>query len=372
MIIVADLLPLFDRSSGGLRLKTIIDMMGEAGWTMVFGSHAGLDSQPGILNSQTGRSRYEEALRRSGVTRVLYGAGEIEKHIGAAGPKITLAFLSTPYVAKCFIHIFRSLCPGTRVIYDMVDFHSVRIAREAATTNNPNLDNLSEKYRVLETECAAAADITLAVTEEEKTYLQGLVPGAVVRVLPNVFEVPSQGPGPIDRTGLLFVGNFWHRPNSDAARWFVSTILPGLRREIPDIVFRIAGANPGSEVLELALEPGVEVLGFVEDLAPLFKSHRLFVAPLRYGAGMKGKVGQSLIHGLPVVSTPVGAEGMGLIDGVHLLTAGDAQSFTAQVIRLLRDDELWESLSTAGREHIRARYSIEAVRDKLGAVLGYE
>ncbi len=370
MLIVADFLPLFDQASGGLRLKTLIDMIGEAGWTMVFGSFAGLDAQPGVLAASQGRARYEEPLRRAGVTRILYGADEIDAYLAASGPRLACAFLSFPKIAARFLPVVRSRCPNARVIYDMVDFHSVRLAREAALSADPTIREQAEEYRDIETACAAAADITLAVTEDEKSALLELVPDAAVAVLPNVFEVPTaEPPGPSDRAGLFFVGGFWHKPNSDAVRWFVLNIFPRLRLEMPDLTFSIAGSNAGNEVLALAQEPGVEVLGFVEDLTPLYQKHRVFVAPLRYGAGMKGKVGQSLAYGLPVVATPIGAEGMGLKDGVHLLVADDESAFAAQVLRLLRNDELWVRLSTAGREHILDRYSIEAVRSQLGAIL---
>jgi hypothetical protein len=371
LLIVADLLPLFDQASGGLRLKTLIDMMGVAGWSMIFASYAGLDAQPGVLASAQGRARYETALRQAGVKQILYGADEIDAYIAASGQSLTWAFLSFPAIAARFLPVVRSHCPETRVIYDMVDFHSVRLAREAQLNNDPKIREEAIRFQAIETACAAAADVTLAVTEDERSALLTLVPDAVVEVLPNVFEIPTDAPaGPENRAGLFFVGGFWHKPNSDAVRWFVKDIFPRLRREIPELVFSIAGANAGDEVLALAREPGVEVLGFVEDLEPLYRRHRVFVAPLRYGAGMKGKVGQSLAYGLPVVATSIGAEGMGLQNDLHLLVADDEDAFAAQILRLLKDNELWARLSTNGREHLRKRYSVEAVRDHMGAILG--
>lgn len=371
LLIVADLLPLFDQASGGLRLKTLIDMMGTAGWSMAFGSYAGLDAQPGILATAQGRARYEATLRNAGVMQFLYGTEEIDDFVAATGPRLKWAFLSFPTIAARFLPVIRSHCAETRVIYDMVDFHSVRLAREAQLTNDPAVRKEAERLQNIETACAMAADVTLAVTEDEKSALLALVPDAVVEVLPNIFEIPpTESTDPNTRTGLFFVGGFWHKPNSDAVRWFVKSIFPRLRREIPDLIFTIAGSNPGDEVLALAREPGVEVLGFVEDLAPLYHSRRVFVAPLRYGAGMKGKVGQSLAYGLPVVATSIGAEGMNLESGIHLLVADDEESFAAHIMTLLRDNELWSTLSAAGREHIRSRYSVDVVRDHLGVILG--
>ena len=211
----------------------------------------------------------------------------------------------------------------------------------------------------------------MAVTLEEKGALLDLVPDAVVEVVPNVFDVPGHAvPGPEQRSGLLFVGGFWHTPNGDAAIWFVEQVWPIVRREAPDQRLSIVGSNPTDEVLALNASPGVDVLGYVPDLAPLFDRHRLSIAPLRFGAGMKGKVGQSLIHGLPVVATTIGAEGMGLQHAEHILVADEEEAFAAHVLRLLRDDELWRRLSASGRALIASTLSRDVVRHRLEAILG--
>jgi glycosyltransferase involved in cell wall biosynthesis len=111
------------------------------------------------------------------------------------------------------------------------------------------------------------------------------------------------------------------------------------------------------------------VLGYVPELSPYLDNSRVFVAPLRFGAGMKGKVGQSLAHGLPVVATPVGAEGMQLEDGVHLLVAETPEVFAEQVLRLLRDDDLWTALQREGRTLIQETLSEDVIREQLDGVL---
>ena len=371
IIVVADIPPLFDMHSGGLRLKTLIDMMGQAGWCITFGSLVDRECLPGVLANPEGRGRYEDALRSAGVTRFCYGTGEIDEFLVEAGRHLDWAFLSFPHVAVDLMPLVRSRCPTTRIAFDMVDFHGLRLAREAALRNDLDLLAEADRQRDREIACARATDITLAVTMEEKAALLELVPEAAVEVLPNVFEVPRQmPPGPEERDGLLFVGGFWHRPNGDAVMWFIERIWPMILRELPDLQFCIAGANPTDEVLALNERSGVEVVGYVPDLTPLFDRHRVFVAPLRYGAGMKGKVGQSLSHGLPVVTTTIGAEGMGLQDGAHLLIADEEDAFAGQVLRLLRDDELWSRLSAGGRAHIERTLSVDVVRQQLEMVLG--
>ena len=371
MLVAADILPLFDQSSGGLRLKTLMELMGEAGWTMAFASLDGLGNQASVLKTEEGLARYEGALRAIGVQWFFYGIEQITGFLAETGRDLSQAFLSFPHVAAELMPLVRRYCPAARIAYDMVDFHGLRLAREARLTNDAALLAKAERQRAIEIGCARNADITIAVTDEERAAILEIAPEVVVETLPNVFRVSAKPvPGPEGRNGLLFVGGFWHSPNGDAMHWFVDRILPLIQREVPYVVLRIVGANPENDVLALGTRPGVEVLGFVPDLAPVFASSRVFVAPLRYGAGMKGKIGQSLVQGLPVVTTAIGTEGMALQDGVHVLVAETEAEFAARVLQLMRQDELWRRLAATGRAHIEATLSADAVRRQLEAILG--
>jgi glycosyltransferase involved in cell wall biosynthesis len=366
-VLIADHFPpLYDQHSGGLRLKTLIDIIGEQGWPMAFASRFTKSTLPGVLSTEAGRARYETALRTAGVSRFAYGIDGVDAMIAELGSNLRYAFLSFPHVAHDFIPCVRCHCPTAKVIYDMVDFHAIRMAREAASTHDANLLAKAEDIKAIEVAAARAADITIAVSNDEKSAMLDLVPSAVVQVLPNVFRIPTTHPLGVDkRSDLFFVGGFWHRPNGDAVTWFVEKIWPQIRSQMPECRFRIAGSNPGEEVLSLAKVPGVEVLGFVPDLTPLFDSARVFIAPLRYGAGVKGKVGQSLVHGLPVVTTSIGAEGMNLRDGEHALIEDDPDSFAGEVVRLLRDDALWTRLQAQGRAFAQSNFSVESIREKV-------
>jgi hypothetical protein len=366
-VLIADYFPpLYDQHSGGLRLKTLIDIIGAQGWPMAFASRSTKSALPGVLSTEAGRAPYETALRTAGVKRFAYGINEVDAMMAELGTNLRYAFLSFPDVAHDFIPCVRYHCPAAKVIYDMVDFHAVRMAREAAFKQDANLLAKAEDMKAIEVTAARAADITIAVSDDEKSAMLDLVPSAVVRVLPNIFMMPTTIPPGIDKRGdLFFVGGFWHQPNGDAVTWFVEKIWPQIRNQIPECRFRIAGSNPGEEVLALAKVPGVEVLGFVPDLTPLFDSARVFIAPLRYGAGVKGKVGQSLVYGLPVVTTSIGAEGMNLLDGEHALIADDPDSFASEVVRLLRDDALWARLQAQGRAFAQSNFSVESIREKV-------
>jgi glycosyltransferase involved in cell wall biosynthesis len=204
----------------------------------------------------------------------------------------------------------------------------------------------------------------LAITAQEQATLRAELPAARVAVVPNIHAAVASVAPLAGRKDLFFIGGFEHQPNVDAVQWFVSEILPAVRRELPEVAFRVVGSRPTDEVKKLG-SPGVQVAGFVADPEPFFARSRVFVSPLRYGAGMKGKIGQAMAFGLPVVTTSVGAEGMRLADGETALVADDPASFAAAVVRLYRDDQLWRRLSENGRSHIERHFSGQAVRGLL-------
>ncbi len=370
ILVVADFLPLFDQSAGGLRLRTLIQIMGRAGWHIRFGSLFAREDLPGALSDVAGRERYEAALRGDGVRAFLYGLPEIDRWLAAEGRELDWAFLSFPAVAVELLPLVRCRCPLAKVAYDMVDFHALRMERAAAVHGDHELAALAVRQRAVELSCVDASDVTVAVTDEERAAVLALAPKATVKVLPCVFDLPS-GPSVAlrSRKDLLFVGGFWHEPNADAVTWFVRHIWPLVRARVPDAVFRIVGPNAGADVVALGQTPGVDVVGFVADLAATFDRHRVFVAPLRFGAGMKGKVAQSLSFGLPVVGTAVAAEGMGLVDGRSILVADEPVAFADHVVRLMREDELWTSLAASGRAVIRDGFSVDVARKHLLALL---
>ena len=174
-------------------------------------------------------------------------------------------------------------------------------------------------------------------------------------------------PGELGRAGQLFIGNFDHAPNVDAIEWFASDVIPLLPAG-PDAPLTAVGERP-SGALENLSDHLVAFPGHVADVTPYFDRGTVFVAPLRFGAGMKGKIGMAMTLGLPVVTTSVGAEGMGLIDGVHALIADGADDFAAAVVLLQKDDELWAALSSNARAAAAERWSPLAMRGRLEALV---
>jgi glycosyltransferase involved in cell wall biosynthesis len=225
------------------------------------------------------------------------------------------------------------------------------------------------ELRDVETALVKAADATLVVSESEQQLLAEMLPGAPVFLLPNVHEVREDVPGPKGREGLLFVGNFQHDPNVDAARFLATEIMPRVRRELPDVWLTIVGQPANSGIGALAGE-GVRVTGWVPDVEPYLRSAKVLAGALRFGAGTSGKLGESMAAGLPGVTSSMIAEAMGLRDGIEALIADDADAFAAAIVRLYRDYDLWRAVSEAGREYVRRELSGERAAERLAAIFG--
>jgi glycosyltransferase involved in cell wall biosynthesis len=177
-------------------------------------------------------------------------------------------------------------------------------------------------------------------------------------------DVPPFGP----RRNILFIGGFRHPPNEDAVIYFVEEVLPLVRSELPGVQFLIVGSHVPPSILKLA-SADVIVLGYVQDVEPIFDSCRVSVAPIRYGAGVKGKVTQSLAWGLPAVATPVAVEGSQMVDGAHLMIASDPASFARRVVEVYENEELWTRLSVDGRRQVEACLSYDSIRTAVDTML---
>ena len=190
-------------------------------------------------------------------------------------------------------------------------------------------------------------------------------------VIPNIHVVSEEREiSSEERAGLIFIGHYLHDPNADAVEYFVRDILPLVKLRIPEVKFLMLGSAMTEEVKRLA-DNSVEAIGYVPDVTPYFRKSRVFVAPLRFGAGMKGKIGQSMSLGLPVVTTSIGAEGMGLVNEEHVLIADGASEFAEAVVRLYTDDDLWKTIALQGRDLMQRDFSPAVVQRQIEALLAF-
>jgi GT2 family glycosyltransferase len=367
VLIVDHRVPMWDRDAGSLRMLHIMQALLAAGARVTFMPDNLAPVEP-----------YTRQLQRMGV-EVLYGHLHVNAELDTIGPGLDMAILSRPHTTSRWLDIVREFAPSAVVAYDTVDLHWLREARRSSIgsvagqleTSNGSVGSISPKaeaLRHLELAMIRATDATIVVSNCEREQVERDVPGSRVVVIPTVHDIALRVQPPADRSGILFVGGFEHTPNVDAAVSLVKEVMPLIWRELGEVRVTIVGSAPPPEVTALA-SPLVDVTGWVEDLQPLFDSSRLMLAPLRYGAGVKGKITQSLAQGLPVVTTPIGAEGLDARDEQYMLVADDQRELALQAIRVCRDDQLWRSLSRAGQSLVAEQCSTQVLTERLGVLL---
>jgi glycosyltransferase involved in cell wall biosynthesis len=355
VLVIDHRVPFHDHDAGSLRMLRLVETLLELGCRVTFAPDDGAPHQP-----------YTDQLQALGVD-VIYGSTWIGQEIAVLGNDIQLAIVSRPYVAAQYTHLLREHAPNATIAYDTVDLHYVREQRRA-DLGEPHAARKASTIRELELGMVRGSDVTIVVSDEERGLLETEVPGAKVVVIPVVNDVATDVRPPRSREGVLFVGGFEHPPNADAALVLVQSVMPHVWERLGDVPVVIAGSKPTAEIQALASST-VDVTGWVEDLDPLIDGARVMAAPLRYGAGMKGKVTQSLGAGLPVVTTPTGAEGLGATDGVDLMVAEAPAELAERIISLLTDDDGWSSMSAAGQEIVRRTASVDVMRERLVALL---
>jgi GT2 family glycosyltransferase/SAM-dependent methyltransferase len=358
MVLIADArVPTPNRDSGSRRMWAIIDELLDIGHSVHFAP----------LNHHAPEP-YVSALERKSVT-VLATEADQNRFMREAGPRLEAILLSRPDTAWAYLDRVFEHAPDATVIFDTVDLHSLRARREAHLRRDRRLARGADLVWARELAAIEAADITFVVAQYEKDLLASLAPAADVRVVSNIHTPVVTAPDVARRSGVLFVGGYQHHPNVDAARWAATRIMPRVREVLPDAVLTLAGSQMPTEVRDLA-GPGVDVIGWVDDLAPVYATHRVVIAPLRYGAGVKGKVGEAIEHGIPVVGTTVAVEGMHLIDGVDAVIADDEAPFADGVVRLLTDDGTWYAIARSAQDGLTEHFSANQARAVLEDAMG--
>lgn len=280
----------------------------------------------------------------------------IDEFLGQRGAEFDVCIVSRPHTAeRCLASVVKH-CPQATLVYDTVDLHYLRREREVALHGQ---SSLSLREIDFEREACRVADCVWVVSEADRVRLLEVEPELNVAVQSNVHEDHASQSPYRSRSDILFIGGFRHAPNVDGVTWFVNEVLPLVREELPELVLRIVGSEL-PEVIDKLASDAVRIEGFVEDVAPLFESCLLSIAPLRYGAGVKGKVNQSMSYGLPCVATTIAAEGVEAVHEIDILIADDPVGFAQQIVRLHRDEALWSTVAEASLENIRTHFSMDA------------
>jgi hypothetical protein len=234
------------------------------------------------------------------------------------------------------------------------------LEREFEIKRDPNLEQEAKRLREIELNLMKQADLTTVVSSNEFEILRNLGIKSVIH-LPFSRHPGLRGRNFDGRSGLIFVGGFQHVPNVDAVKFFTSEIFPLVRELISGVRLNIVGSNTPPEVYELACQD-IVVHGYVENVEELMSGMKVNIAPLRYGAGTKGKVAHALMNWLPTVATPVAVEGMGLEHNRHVCVAETNESFAREISRLYGDGMLWEAISVNGFDRASKVFGIDRVR----------
>ncbi len=351
--------PTPDQDSGSLRMINLMQIFIELGYHVSF-----------IPENMAFFDAYSKELQRLGVECVYAPKYSSPlDYLKAKGGYFELVILSRYYVAEPVMPMIRSYCPKAKVWFDTVDLHYLREARMAELDDDSAALKAAKNTKLKEYAVAEACDLTLVVSPYEQQVMSRENSNLDVAVLSNIHEIYGGHVGHAKSQDIMFIGGYQHTPNVDGIIWFVEEILPQICAAIPELKLHIIGSKAPQQVQDLAAHPNVEFHGFVTDIAPLMQTIRLAVAPLRFGAGVKGKVNMSMSYGQPVVGTSVAVEGMYTRDGHDVLMADDAAGFAAAVIQLYEDQNLWQQVSQGGLENVEKWFSFTAAKNTIAELL---
>lgn len=295
------------------------------------------------------------------------GIRSVEEALVRDAGAFDLVYLHRLDAAVRYLPLVRAHQPRARIIYSVADLHHLRLARRGFVEREPRLVAAARQVRATEFAIAGAVDAVITHSTAEASILRRAGP-AQVHVVPwSVSVSRSSLPPPVSDHTIGFIGHFGHTPNLDAARRLALDIMPRLRAANPSITCLIAGSAMPAMMHEWAA-PGVEMLGAIPDLAAFFARLQVTVAPMAYGAGVKGKVLDSLAAGLPCIATPVAIEGLNWPDSLASCVAADDAGIARAILRLLASPARQRRAAAAGRALVARDWSNAAVDAALGAI----
>ncbi len=349
-LVVHTRMPAFDRDSGSQDIDNTVQFLLRSGWQVTFLAR----EEEGVAEE-----RHANRLRQMGVATHA-GFGATERIVRSSGFDLALIAFWEP--AAELLPVLRRLSPDTRVVINSIDIHFLRDARRAFG-QRAALGAAFGTGATRELNTYNDADAVIAVSDKERDLLADFLGDGRVFTVPLAEHI-ERSPHPLeDRRGMYFVGNFRHLPNREAVEYLCAEVLPLLD---PDLLERHPLTVIGNWLDQVTLDidpaaPGVRLIGWVPSVQPYIERSRVAVVPLLHGAGVKRKVLQSMMAGTPVVTTPVGAEGLELVQGRHALIAADAADLAAGITRLLTEDALWYQLSEEGATHVDLRHGLAVV-----------
>lgn len=343
-----------DRDAGSHAALVEMDLVQRLGWKVTF--------LPANLAWLGG---YSEELQRRGIESIHAPFTlSVEQFLRERGGEFDLIYITRYTTVRDHLEAIRRHAPRARLLFCNADLHYLREIRQLRAeqlqgeTLRAALEAVEETRRE-ELAVISAVDLTLTYSEVEQGVIAAESRGqAATALAPWVVEAVEAAAPLAGRSGLAFLGSYGHPPNRDAVAFFLAEVWPLLRERDPQLVLHLYGSGLGDDLRQRwAAEAGVRVEGWVADTATVYDRHRICIAPLRAGAGLKGKVVGALARGVPQVLSSVAAEATGLRDGEEVLLADSPADWLRQVGRLLADDALWQTVSDTALRHARQHYN---------------
>ena len=357
IVVIDHYVPTFDKDAGSKTTFQYLKMFLKKGYVVKFIGDNYLHEEP-----------YTSTLQQMGI-EVLYGQEYLTgiwDWLGEKGKDIHVAYLNRPHIATKYVDFIKEHT-DIKMIYYGHDLHFMREFREYELTGDVKKRQESEYWKSIEFSLFHKVAVSYYPSYVEEEAIHAVDETISVKAITAyVYEEFLQNLNKdfAKREGLLFVGGFAHPPNADAVLWFAKEVFPKIREQIK-VNFYIVGSKVTDEIKALE-QPGngIIVKGFVseEELADLYRNCRIVVVPLRYGAGVKGKVVEAIYNGAPIVTTSVGSEGIPDVEKV-LLVKDQPDEFAETVVELYKDEKRLEDLAEKTQVYIREHFSIDAAWD---------
>ncbi len=357
ILVTDNLLTKFDRDAGSRCTWFYLRQFHKLGFEVTLMAQNFDEVQPYVMQ-----------IQQAGI-RVIYGdyyRSNWKNWLGEEGDSFRYIYMQRPESTSFFLSEIRKHCIRAKIFYFAHDLHFLRLSREYEITGNPDHLRSAEQSKTQECSLIEIADVVHVVGSYEQEYLQNLYPEKKIRNIPLYIYEQTDDKQILDyhiadRKDLLYVGSFGHPPNLDAALWFAEQILPGIVKQHPDIVWHVVGSNPPVEVQQYAGK-NLVLHGFLsdEELSELYQACRIVVVPLRYGAGVKGKILEASYYQVPIVTTSIGAEGIPQ-DEHNMIVCDTAEDFAEAVSNLYTDEARLRTMALGGWNLIRKHYTEGAV-----------